>query len=322
MRSIPPITKRVGAFQIAIPSLELREGEILGVFGHSGSGKSTYLRAVSDYVGFPAAMLMHQEDALLDYLSARQNIELGIRAAGVVGSTANRRVTELSEALELRDLLDRRVTALSGGQRRRVYLAQALGIDSPLLLLDEPFTGLGWKYERMACSILQRRRDEGRETIIVSHDLPFLSEMASKIILINDGLFAGTVSPSEPEPTESSALWAETIGVTNIIEVATLGRVFELPEEFARPRSERIAFWRAWIATYEPQHSDDGSGILLRPKVNVRSKSRLTSSGGEMGCIIRYFVADEIILELQVSVSGASNVESLELNRFMWLSET
>src|SRR5215469_13701518 len=133
--------------------MEVEDGEFVSLVGPSGSGKSTILRAIIGLqepsagtvqltidkreVGF-----LFQDDALLPWRRAAENVALGLRLRGMATHDALNRAEEWLGHLGLHGLGHRYPRELSGGQRKRVALAQVLALEPHLLLMDEPFAAL------------------------------------------------------------------------------------------------------------------------------------------------------------------------------------
>jgi ABC-type nitrate/sulfonate/bicarbonate transport system ATPase subunit len=134
-------------------SLSVSAGEVASLVGPSGSGKSTILRAIAGLhqpagghiertlerrdVGF-----LFQDDALLPWRTARQNVALGMRLRGIAKAKAHEEAEHWLARLGIAGFGDRYPRQLSGGQRKRVALAQVLSLEPKLLLMDEPFASL------------------------------------------------------------------------------------------------------------------------------------------------------------------------------------
>ncbi|HSV29731.1 MAG TPA: ABC transporter ATP-binding protein, partial [Candidatus Omnitrophota bacterium] len=133
--------------------LDVPQGGFVSLVGPSGSGKSTVLRAVTRLLK-PAAGdirleveprevgFLFQDDALLPWRTARQNVALGLRIRGIATDKALGMADEWLGRLSLAGLEGRYPRQLSGGQRKRVALAQVLALRPRLLLMDEPFASL------------------------------------------------------------------------------------------------------------------------------------------------------------------------------------
>jgi ABC-type Fe3+/spermidine/putrescine transport system ATPase subunit len=152
------VERRWGAFSLSV-TLRARAGEYLVILGPSGSGKSLLLGLIAGlYLPERGRVLLGERDvtaapperrgvgfvfqrvSLFPHLTVAGNIEFGLRARGVPRGERRARVEELVTLFGLSPLLDRPVTALSGGEAQRVAIARALAPRPALLLLDEPFS--------------------------------------------------------------------------------------------------------------------------------------------------------------------------------------
>lgn len=90
----------------------------------------------------------------------------------------------------MRDFRTRQIGELSGGQRKRAFLARALAQDPGILLLDEPFTGIDARTEEAIITLLRELRDEGRTMVICTHDLASIAAFCDEVALINRTVLA------------------------------------------------------------------------------------------------------------------------------------
>ncbi len=192
-------------------TLEVPAGAFYLLVGESGGGKSSLLRLCAGLLetreplprttgefsclGVPvhdgpppdlqrriAAIL--QEEGLLDELTPRQNVELGLRAAG--------RSRKLAPALLAEVGLDpppERVAQLSGGMRKRLAVARALAADPDVLFCDEPVAGLDPEAARQIATLLRRSHDNdpGRTTVVISHDVESFAGLADGVLVLDRG---------------------------------------------------------------------------------------------------------------------------------------
>jgi len=188
-------------------ALQVARGESCGLFGASGAGKSTILACIAgaetpdggtiELGGrrlYPPAIPLHerslgyltQDAALFPHLRVGENIRFGL-------ARAQRRersewIDELVERLDLGALWDAPVHAISGGQARRVALARMLAPKPPLVLLDEPFTGLDRHLVReLLAAIAGWQRELGFTLVVVDHDADILARLAPRVIAIEQG---------------------------------------------------------------------------------------------------------------------------------------
>ena len=200
--------------------LTVRVGEIAGVFGHNGMGKTTLMRAVMGEVRVSAGEMRwqgqllerlptHRRAALgLGYvpqgrrifpqLTVRENLQFaaacrrGVRIDQVVDDI-------LSEFPALTRLLDRSGGALSGGEQQILALARCLCTDPQLVLLDEPTEGIQPSIIDEMVGLLQGWRSRrGLTVVLVEQHLEFLSALCDRIVLLDKGRIVREARPDEP----------------------------------------------------------------------------------------------------------------------------
>ncbi|HEX6840212.1 MAG TPA: ABC transporter ATP-binding protein [Stellaceae bacterium] len=180
-------------------SLAIDAGGFVSLVGPSGSGKSSLLRAVmglqqpmagridSDVAKREIGMLF-QDDALLPWRSAADNVALGLRLRGDSRRQALTQAAEWLARLGLTGLGDRYPRALSGGQRKRVALAQVLALKPRLLLMDEPFASLdAITRARVTQDLLTLVEAEHMTVLLVTHDLEEALALSDVIYLLSHG---------------------------------------------------------------------------------------------------------------------------------------
>lgn len=225
--------------------LDVRRGEVLLVMGPSGSGKTTLLLMLGallrptagsitvttrdgsrvDIARLPERALprlrartfgfIFQDYALLDALSATENIAVATNIAGTHGAAATSRAAELLDRVGLSHRAAARPSQMSGGEQQRVSVARALANDPPVLLADEPTANLDASRGRDLGRLLRRLADDdGRSVVIVSHD-ERLREVADRVLWLEDGRFreiaAMAVDPvcgMQVERTDIALEWA------------------------------------------------------------------------------------------------------------------
>lgn len=179
--------------------LSVAPGEFVSLIGASGCGKSTLLRAVvglqrptggtvkldvaPNDVGF-----LFQDDALLPWRSARDNVALGLRNQGLDKPTARRQADSWLASVGLEGFGDRYPRALSGGQRKRVAIAQVLALRPALLLMDEPFASLdAIVRHHLTNDLLRWVEDESMTVVLVTHDLEEAVALSDRVLLLGSG---------------------------------------------------------------------------------------------------------------------------------------
>jgi len=179
--------------------LDVEAGKFVSLIGPSGSGKSSVLRAVTglqqplagevrlnvdpEHVAF-----LFQDDALLPWRTARDNVALGLTIRGTKKKAARERAETWLERLGLIGLGDRYPRELSGGQRKRVALAQVLALQPRLLLMDEPFAALdAIVRHRLTKDLLDWVERERLTVLLVTHDLEEAISLSDVVCLLSGG---------------------------------------------------------------------------------------------------------------------------------------
>ena len=199
-------------------SLDVAPGEIAGLIGHNGAGKSTFVEAVTGLtrpdagritVGGLDALrhsrrarrligLAPQELALYPAATTRDHLRLyGTLAGRRTGAALTAAITALAEELLLGEVLDRKVGLLSGGQRRRVQAATALVGDPPLLLLDEPTAGADPETRTALLDAVRARAAGGTAVLYTTHYLPELADLDATLAVARAGRIIARGSRAE-----------------------------------------------------------------------------------------------------------------------------
>lgn len=264
---LPEVSASVGPMQLHVRSKAYDRGMIVGVFGHSGAGKTSYAHRLSKILG-PRCLVAPQGDATLDLITGRLNIELMLVSQVPRAQLPDRRRRMLANAeqLEIAGALSKRGMALSGGERRRLTILGSLLACPDILILDEPFVGLGARHQQLARQMIMDRRSEHLFTMIISHSIDLLWSTADRVIVLDDGRELAEIDPKavdgeSPVSIVDSRL-ADVLGYTNIISLHVLNDVATLIHRHSSvERAEALAFW-ADDAVLQP-YSDPGTSILV-----------------------------------------------------------
>jgi NitT/TauT family transport system ATP-binding protein len=182
-------------------NLQIPQGQFVCLLGPSGCGKSTLLNAVA---GFslpssgeitadgklitgpgPERGMVFQEYALFPWMTVEKNIAFGLEVKGMAQSEIKQRVDQLLAMLSLSDFRARYPKDLSGGMRQRVAIARVLALDSPIMLMDEPFGALDALTRRNLQDELLRIWSELKKTIIfVTHSIEEAIYLADRIVVM------------------------------------------------------------------------------------------------------------------------------------------
>jgi len=208
------VTYRNGHTAMRDASFEVPAGSITALVGVNGSGKSTLFKAIMGFVrlargsitvsGLPVAEALRRN--LVAYVPQSEEVDWNFPVLvedvvmmgryGRMGflrlpRPADREaVTAALSRVGMTDFRRRQIGELSGGQRKRVFLARALAQDSSVILLDEPFTGVDLKTEEAIVDLLRELRDEGRLMLVSTHDLGSVPEFCDRTVLVKGTVLA------------------------------------------------------------------------------------------------------------------------------------
>ncbi len=180
--------------------------EVVALQGPSGSGKSTLLRVIAgllppdagtvhldgrDVTRLPPHRrgigLVFQDDQLFPHLDVEANVAFGLRMQRMPAAARRTRVDELLALVGLDGFGSRSVTSLSGGEAKRIALARSLAPAPPLLLLDEPLTGLDAAlHDRLATDLARVLRATGTTALVVTHDVAEAGAIADRVVALDD----------------------------------------------------------------------------------------------------------------------------------------
>lgn len=195
-------------------NLSVNAGTICALVGTNGAGKSTLFKAIMGFLtpaagsvliaGEPVAVA--QKRGSLAYMPQAEEIDwafpVSVQDVVMMGRygymnflrtprPVDKMMVEQSLArVQMSEFRRRQISELSGGQRKRAFLARALAQDARIMLLDEPFTGIDAKTEEAIIRLLRDLRDEGRTIIICTHDLASLAAFCDEVALINRTVLA------------------------------------------------------------------------------------------------------------------------------------
>ncbi len=208
------VTYRNGLTALEAASFAIPRGSITALVGVNGSGKSTLFKAIMGFVPLASgtvSILGKPGDAalaanLVAYVPQAEEVDWSfpvlvedVVMMGRYGHMAWMRrpsrhdramVSEALERVGMAALRHRQIGELSGGQKKRVFLARALAQEGQVILLDEPFTGVDVTTEAQIVTLLQELRDEGRVLLVSTHNLGSVPEYCDRAVLINRRILA------------------------------------------------------------------------------------------------------------------------------------
>ena len=208
------VTYRNGHTALRSASFSIPEGSITGLVGVNGSGKSTLFKALMGFIPIArgkVSLLGHSvKDALkknlIAYVPQSEEVDWDFPVLvkdvvlmgryGKMGIMRRARPEDLkvvAEALRrvgMLDFEDRQIGELSGGQRKRVFLARALAQEGKVILLDEPFTGVDVKTEEQIINLLRDLKRDGHIMLVSTHNLGSVPEFCDRTILVKGTVLA------------------------------------------------------------------------------------------------------------------------------------
>lgn len=198
-------------------NLHIQDREFIVFVGPSGCGKSTILRMIAGleeitngdlFIGDKLMndvapkerdiAMVFQNYALYPHMNVYDNMAFGLKLRKLDKAEIDRRVKEAATILGLEQYLDRKPKALSGGQRQRVALGRAIVRDAKVFLMDEPLSNLDAKLRvQMRAEILKLHQRLQTTTIYVTHDQTEAMTMATRIVVLKDGIVQQVGTPKE-----------------------------------------------------------------------------------------------------------------------------
>jgi manganese/iron transport system ATP-binding protein len=222
------VAYRNGTTAIKHASFSIPRGSITALVGVNGSGKSTLFKAIMGFVplaggsvdilGVPGRQALKRN--LVAYVPQSEDVDWNFPVLvedvvmmgryGHMGMLRRPRpidhqmVTSALERVNMAEFRHRQIGELSGGQKKRVFLARALAQEGQVILLDEPFTGVDVKTEDAIVALLRDLRDEGKVMLVSTHNLGSVPEFCDRTVLVK-----GTVLASGPTAEIFTREWLE-----------------------------------------------------------------------------------------------------------------
>jgi ABC-type Fe3+/spermidine/putrescine transport system ATPase subunit len=245
-------------------SLSIPRGGFYSLVGPSGCGKTTTLRMIAGFETPTGGEVLlngvvvndqrpyernvstvFQSYALFPHLTARENIEFGLRRKRAAGIA--KRVAEALELVRLAGKEGRKPAQLSGGERQRVALARSLVLEPDVLLLDEPLAALDPKLRKqMRIELKEMQRRVGITFLLVTHDQEEALSMSDRLAVMNEGRIEQVGSPEDVYLRPRTRFVAGFLGAVNWIGAAGLR-----PEavRISRPGERSGPCWRPAVVT-------------------------------------------------------------------------
>lgn len=202
-------------------STQICQGEVVAIIGPSGCGKSTFLRSLNlleiptggsvifegKEITAPGTDvnkirqkigMVFQQFNLFANLSIQENITLAPVKLGLMGKAeADKRAMELLERVGLPDKAQAYPSMLSGGQKQRIAIARSLAMNPDVMLFDEPTSALDPEMVGEVLELMKELAGDGMTMVVVTHEMGFAREVASRVMFINEGVVCEENEPEE-----------------------------------------------------------------------------------------------------------------------------
>jgi len=201
--------------------LDIYKGDVVCIIGPSGSGKSTLIRCVNfledptsgiiAYHGTDVKKafkklplyrakvgMVFQQFNLFNNMTVLENCMVGqIKVLKLDAKTAKETALQYLKHVGMADYINAKPQQLSGGQKQRVAIARALALKPEVLLLDEPTSALDPEMVGEVLKVMKALADEGLTMVVVTHEMAFAKDVASKVIFIDQGVIAEAGKPED-----------------------------------------------------------------------------------------------------------------------------
>jgi len=320
------ISKRFGGFTaLDNIDLDIPEGELVALLGPSGCGKTTMLRIIAGLeqpdtgqvflkgdevteqpvknrqIGF-----VFQHYALFRHMTVFDNIAFGLRVKPrnlrLREAEIKEKVFSLLKLVQLDWLAGRFPEQLSGGQRQRIALARALAVEPSVLLLDEPFGALDASVRKDLRLWLRHLHHELNVTsIFVTHDQEEAMEVASQIVVLNNGHIEQQGSPSDIYDHPASAFVSRFIGQTNVFDLDHVDTFWLKNSGLPIPQTGKVAHVRPHDIELN-RTEDSQAPVILKDWQHLGSLIRveLLNKQGEIATTIFAELPNEQFKQLQI----------------------
>lgn len=240
-------------------SVSIREGELVGIIGHTGSGKSTFVQLLNGLIKptegkilldgkdiwenpkeirrirFQVGMVFQYPEYQLFEETVYKDIAFGPRNMGLSEEQIREHVLRAAQRVGLDEaLLEKSPFELSGGEKRRAAIAGVMAMEPRVLILDEPTAGLDPRGRERILQMIRQYQQENQTTVLlVSHSMEDIARIADRVLVLNHGRVAML------EPVETIFTHAEALGEMGL-SVPAVTKVFALLRKQGVPVSDAV----------------------------------------------------------------------------------
>ena len=200
---------------------DIKKGEVVVVVGPSGSGKSTFIRCLNlleeptsgqiifegeEITGNNVKASLHREKVgmvfqqfnLFNNLTVMENLTVPLtKVKKLSQEEAHKKAMALLNRVDLADKADTYPSQLSGGQKQRIAIVRAMSLDPDVMLFDEPTSALDPEMVGEVLKVIQELAQEGVTMVIVTHEMGFAQNVASRVLFIDEGIIMEEGTPKE-----------------------------------------------------------------------------------------------------------------------------
>ena len=231
---------------VVIPDLsaQIMPGEFFTLLGPSGCGKTTLLRMIAGFntieggtIGFDDRVIndlppykrnigmVFQNYAVFPHMTTRENVAFGLKEHKVKEPELSKRVNDMLEMVQIKELADRIPSNMSGGQQQRIALARAIVINPDVLLMDEPLSNLDAKLRVEMRSVIRHiQQQAGITTVYVTHDQEEALAISDRIAVMNKGVIQQLDTPVNIYRHPKNLFVATFMGQSNLVSCKLDGK--------------------------------------------------------------------------------------------------
>lgn len=205
---VKKLTKTFNSFKaVDNVSFEANAGEVFGLLGPNGAGKTTTIRVIATVLaptsgtaevdGFDIVKnseevrknigVLTTDIGVYDRFTGRENLKYFGELYGLAGEALDKRITELSQLLEMNDFIDRRAGKYSTGMKQKLAIARSVIHDPKVIIFDEPTAGLDVLAAQTILNFMKQAKEQGKCVILSTHRMPDADKLCDRVAIIHQG---------------------------------------------------------------------------------------------------------------------------------------
>jgi len=327
MIKVENICNSWGEFSLRNISLDIKENEYFIILGPTGAGKTLLLEIIAG-LHFPkegkviidkndvtflnpekrGLGFVYQDFSLFPHLNVKKNIEYGLKLRKVPEDEREKKISDLTDLLKIKHLLQRDTNTLSGGEKQKVALARALAINPKIILMDEPFSALDENTKSKLITDMKELHKSGGITFVhVTHSQEEAILLADRIGIMMNGTIVQVGTPDDIFYKPMTKEIARFVKIENIWE----GKVTDKKEEelFIDVNGKQI------VALSDHFKVGDGVRLIIRPEdilIGKGSTSARNEFKGKVTSIVKHGFYHIVRVDCGFQVEVAVTKQSIE----------